>query len=113
VITRHLEYIEELYKIAENDVDPSKVDSQKLDNIQSKYQKKMNKHGTEIKKIACITREECLHYLYENTDFMPVGIKYLIKEGQSQTNRQGGKWDSRWKAHCSLFRPQTIDSLLP
>jgi hypothetical protein len=113
VITRHLEYIEELYKIAENDVDPSKLDSQKLDNIQSKYQKKMNKHGTEIKKIACITREECLHYLYENTDSMPVGIKNLIKEGQSQTNRHWRKWESRWKAHCSLFQLQTIDSLLP
>jgi ABC-type Zn uptake system ZnuABC Zn-binding protein ZnuA len=81
VITRHLEYIEELYKIAENGVDPSKVDSQKLDKIQSKYQKKMKKkkHGTEIKKKAYITREECFHYLYENTDFMPIGIENLIK----------------------------------
>ena len=73
MITRHLEYIEELYKIAENGVDPSNVYRQKLDNIQSKYQKKTNKHGTEIKKIAYITREEGLHYLYENTGFVPVG----------------------------------------
>jgi hypothetical protein len=110
VITRHLEYLEELYKIAKNGVDPNTVDSQKLDNIQSKCQKK---DGTDIKEIAYITREERFHYLYENTDFMPVGIKNLIKEGESQTNRHGGKCDSRWKAHCSLFRLQTIDSLLP
>jgi hypothetical protein len=42
----------------------------------------MNKHGTDIKKMAYITREECFHHVYENTDFMPVGIKNLIKEGQ-------------------------------
>jgi hypothetical protein len=41
VITRHLEFIEELYKIVENNVDPSKIDRQKLDNIHRKYQKMM------------------------------------------------------------------------
>ena len=85
VITRHLEFIEELYKIVENNVDPSKIDRQKLDNIHQKYQKMMKEHGAEIKKIFYITREERFPYLYENTDFTPAGIKNLIMEGESKT----------------------------
>jgi NTE family protein len=85
VITQHLEFIEELYKIIENNVDQSKIDKQKLDDIHKKYQKMMKEHGAEIKKIFYITREECFPYLYENTDFTPAGIKNLINEGESKT----------------------------
>jgi NTE family protein len=41
VITQHLEFIEELYKIIENNVDQSKIGKQKLDDIHKKYQKMM------------------------------------------------------------------------
>ena len=85
VITQHLEFIEELYKIIENNVDQSKIDKQKLDDIHKKYQKMMKEHGAEIKKIFYITREERFPYLYENTDFTPAGIKNLINEGESKT----------------------------
>ena len=85
VITQHLEFIEELYKIIENNVDQSTIDKQKLDDIHKKYQKMMKEHGTEIKKIFYITREERFPYLYENTDFTPAGIKNLINEGESKT----------------------------
>ena len=85
VITRHLEFIEELYKIIETNVDQSAIDKQKLDDIHKKYQKMMKEHGAEIKKIFYITREECFPYLYENTDFTPAGIKNLINEGESKT----------------------------
>jgi NTE family protein len=87
VITRHLEFIEELYKIVEKNVDPSKIDRQKLDNIRQKYQKMMKEHGAEIKKIVYITREERFPYLYENTDFTPAGIRNLIMEGESKTKQ--------------------------
>jgi NTE family protein len=87
VITRHLEFIEELYKIVEENVDPSKIDRQKLDNIHKKYQKMMKDHGAEINKMVYITREERSPYLYENTDFTQAGIKYLIKEGESKTKQ--------------------------
>jgi NTE family protein len=87
VITRHLEFIEELYKIVETNVDPSKIDRKKLDNIHKKYQKMMKQHGAEIKKILYITREERFPYLYENTDFTQAGIKNLIKEGESKTKQ--------------------------
>jgi NTE family protein len=87
VITRQLEFIEELYKIVETNVDPSKIDRQKLDNIHKKYQKMMKEHGAEIKKILYITREERFPYLYENTDFTQAGIKNLIKEGELKTKQ--------------------------
>src|ERR671922_78814 len=87
VITRHLEFIEELYKIVENNVDPTKIDRQKLDSIRQKYQKMMREHGAEIKKIVYITREERFPYLYENTDFTTAGIKNLITEGESKTRQ--------------------------
>lgn len=87
VITRHLEFIEELYKIVEENVDPSKIDRQQLDNIHKKYQKMMKEHGAEIKRMVYITREEQSPYLYENTDFTQAGIKSLIKEGESKTKQ--------------------------
>jgi NTE family protein len=86
-ITRHLEFIEELYTIVETNVDPGKIDRQKLDKIHKKYQKMMKEHGAEIKKILYITREERSPYLYENTDFTQAGIKNLIKEGESKTKQ--------------------------
>ncbi|HEX6253432.1 MAG TPA: patatin-like phospholipase family protein [Nitrososphaera sp.] len=87
VITRHLEFIEELYKIVEENVDPSKIDRQQLDYIHKKYQKMMKEHGAEIKRMVYITREEQSPYLYENTDFTQAGIKSLIKEGESKTKQ--------------------------
>jgi NTE family protein len=87
VITRHLEFIEELYKIVEKNIDPSKIDRQELDNIHKKYMKMIKEHGAEIKKIVYITREERFPYLYENTDFTQAGIKNLIKEGESKTKQ--------------------------
>jgi NTE family protein len=87
VITRHLQFIQELYKIIENNVDPSEIDRQKLDNIHRKYQHMMKERGAEIKKIVYITREEIFPYLYENTDFTPAGIKNLIMEGESKTKQ--------------------------
>lgn len=44
-------------------------------------------HGSEIRKIAYVTREEQFPYLYENIDFSPKGIKNLIKEGESKTRQ--------------------------
>ena len=74
VITWHLEFIEELHKIIEKNVDPSKIDRQELDNIH-KSTRGWWKSMEQIKKIVYITREEQFPYLYENTDFTEVGIK--------------------------------------
>ena len=86
-ITRYLQFIEELYEIVESNVDPGKIDRQKLDSIHRKYRKMLKEHGAEIKKIAYITREERFPYLYENTDFSPEGIKNLIKEGEAKAGQ--------------------------
>ncbi|HEU4605656.1 MAG TPA: patatin-like phospholipase family protein [Nitrososphaera sp.] len=93
VITRYLELIEELYEIVESKVDAHKIDGQKLDSIRRKYHKMLKEHGSEIRKIAYITREERFPYLYENTDFSPEGIKNLIKEGESKTRQALEKMD--------------------
>lgn len=87
VITHYLKFIEELYDIVEENVDPSKIDKEKLDSIRRKYQKIIYDHGAEIRKIAYITREEPYPYLYENTDFSLEGIKNLIKEGESKAKQ--------------------------
>ncbi len=85
-ITRYLQFIEELYEIVESRVDAGKIDRQKLDGIRRKYQKMLKEHGSEIRNIAYITREEQFPYLYENTDFSREGIKSLIREGESKTS---------------------------
>jgi NTE family protein len=87
VITRYLQFIEDLYELVEKGVDFSKVDKQKLGEIRRRYQKINKQHGAEIKKIAYITRDEEYPYLYENTDFSPDGIKSLINEGESKTKQ--------------------------
>jgi NTE family protein len=87
VITRYLQFIEDLYSIVDSNIDPSKIDGQQLADVRRKYQKMLKEHGSEIRKIAYITREERFPYLYENTDFSPEGIKNLIKEGESKTKQ--------------------------
>lgn len=87
VITFYLQFIEELYGVIEKNVDRSKLDKEKLQSIERKYEKIVNKHGAEIKKIGYITREEEYPYLYENTDFSPDGIRNLIKEGEEKTKQ--------------------------
>jgi NTE family protein len=86
-ITRYLQFIEELYEIIQDNVEPGKIEPQKLEKMKRKHQKIINEHGAEIKKIEYITREESFPYLYENTDFTPEGIKNLIKEGEAKTKQ--------------------------
>ena len=87
VITRYLQYIEELYQVVEKHADHKKLDKEQLKRIRHKYKKYKQERGAEIKKIAYITREEQFPYLYENTDFTHAGIKNLIKEGESKTKQ--------------------------
>lgn len=87
VITRYLQFIEELYETIQDNVEPGKIDSQKLEKMKKKYHKMIHEHGAEIKKIEYITREENFPYLYENTDFTSEGIKSLIKEGEAKTKQ--------------------------
>ncbi|MDQ3807989.1 MAG: patatin-like phospholipase family protein [Thermoproteota archaeon] len=87
VITRYLEYIDELYQIVEKHTDHKKLDKEQLKRIRYKYKRYKQERGAEIKKILYITREERFPYLYENTDFTRAGIKNLIKEGESKTKQ--------------------------
>jgi NTE family protein len=86
VITRYLEYIEELYQLLEDNIDRINVGPQKLKKIRKKYKKYKHERGAEIKDIIYITRVEPFPHLYENTDFSPETIKNSIKEGEAKTN---------------------------
>src|SRR5919106_3691877 len=86
VITRYLDYIEELYQIVEEHVDKINIDKQQLKKIRRKYKIYKQERGAEIKDIFYITRDEPFPHMYENADFSPKTIKDSIKEGESKAN---------------------------
>jgi len=88
VISRYLEYIEELYKILEDNIDRINIDQKQLKRIRRKYKKYKQKHGAEIKDIIYITRDEPFPHMYENADFSPETIRSSIKEGEMKAIRE-------------------------
>jgi len=86
VISRYLEYIEELYKVLENNIERIDIDQKHLNLIRRKYKKYKQERGAEIKDILYVTREEPFPHMYENADFSPETIKGSIKEGETKTN---------------------------
>jgi NTE family protein len=87
IITRYIEYIEDLYQIIERNIDKVQIDEKHLKKIRRKYRKYRQEHGAEIKEIYYITRNELYPHLYENADFSPETIKESIKEGEEKTNQ--------------------------
>jgi NTE family protein len=85
VITRYLDYIEELYQLIENHVDLKKVDPKQLKRIRKKYKKYKQERGAEIKDIVYITRDEPFPHMFENADFSAETIKNSIEEGKMKT----------------------------
>lgn len=86
VITQYLSYIEELYNIFQEHVDLAKLDKEIVNKIERKYKKIKEDHGSEIKSIHYITREEKHPHMYENADFSVKTIKESIKDGELKTN---------------------------
>jgi NTE family protein len=86
VITRYLDYIEELYNLLEDNLDRINIDKQQLKKIRRKYKIYKQERGAEIKDIFYITRDEPFPHMYENADFSPKIIKNSIKEGEMKTN---------------------------
>ena len=91
VITRYLDYIQELYQLLENNIDRINVESQQLKRIRRKYKKYKQEHGAEIRDIIYVTRDEPFPHIFENADFSPETIKNSIKEGEIKT-LQALKW---------------------
>ena len=90
VITRYLQYIEELYQIVEKYTDHTKLDKEKLKRIRRKYKKYKEERGAEIKQIFHISRDERFPHIYENADFSPETIKNSIEEGEIKINQAMG-----------------------
>ena len=87
VITQYLSYIEELYDIFQENVDLAKLDKEVVNKIERKYKKIKEDHGSEIKSIHYITREEKHPHIYENADFSVKTIKESINDGELKTNK--------------------------
>jgi NTE family protein len=87
VITQYLRYIEELYNIIQDHVDPDKLDKEVVNKIERKYKKIKEDHGAEVKSVHYITREEKHPHMYENADFSVKAIKESIKDGELKTNK--------------------------
>src|ERR671910_1320349 len=88
VISRYLEYIEELYNVLEDNIGRINVDQKQLKRIRHKYKKYKQEHGAEIKDIIYITRDEPFPHMYENADFSPETIKSSIEEGEMKAIRE-------------------------
>lgn len=86
VISRYLDYIEQLYQIVDKNVDKLHLDEKQLKRIRQKYKVYKQDHGAEIKEIYHIKREEPYPHMSENADFSPQTIKNSIKEGEEKTN---------------------------
>ena len=86
VISRYLDYIEELYQMVENNIDKLQIDEKQLRRIRQKYKIYKQEHGAEIKEIYHVKREEPYPHMSENADFSPQTIKNAIKEGEEKTN---------------------------
>lgn len=86
VISRYLDYIEELYKTIENNIDKLQIDEKQLKRIRQRYKVYKQEHGAEIKEIYYVKRNEPNPHITENADFSPETIKSAIKEGEEKTN---------------------------
>jgi len=87
VITRYLQYIEELYQIVEQHANHLELGEEKLKRIRHKYKKYKQERGAEIKQIFYISRDEPFPHIYENADFSPETIKNSIEEGEMKTDQ--------------------------
>jgi NTE family protein len=81
LITRQLELIEQMYQ----ELDFSKMDSKKSENIKKEYQQLVSKYGAKILNITRISKGSAESpYPLQNADFSVKTIKTLINEGESR-----------------------------
>ncbi|MGD9535496.1 MAG: patatin-like phospholipase family protein [Candidatus Nitrosocosmicus sp.] len=86
VVSMYLKYMEELYRIVEDNIDRLQIDEKQLRKIREKYKLYKQEHGAEIKEIFYINRQELYPHMSEDADYSPETIKNAIKEGEEKTN---------------------------
>lgn len=87
-ITYYLRLIDDLYNMLERHFKSEKKEERaKFEKMRTKYKKIKEEHGSEIKNVFYITRDEQFPSLYENADFSLDTIKNSIKDGESKTNQ--------------------------
>ena len=67
VITRYLQYIQEVISIIRGQYRLNKCEFTTVKKIRHKYKKYKHERGAEIKDIIYITRDEPFPHMYENT----------------------------------------------
>ncbi len=87
IITRYLDFIEELYQIIEKNKDKLDLNKNVEKKINRKYKKYRKDHGAEIKEIYYISRDEEFPHIFENADFSPQTILSSIKEGEDKATK--------------------------
>jgi NTE family protein len=87
IITRYLDFIEELYQIVENNTDNLQLDDNILRKIRRKYKKYRQDHGAEIKEMYYISRDEMYPHIFENADFSPATIRESIIAGEEKAHK--------------------------
>jgi NTE family protein len=81
LITRQLELIEQMYQ----ELDFSKMDSKKSENIKKEYQQLVSKYGAKILNITRISKGNAESpYPLQNADFSVKTVKTLINEGEAR-----------------------------
>ena len=86
VISRYLNYMEELYQIVESNADKIQIGERQLKRIRRKYKRYKQETGAEIKEVYYVTRDEPFPHMHENADFSPETIKRSIREGEEKAN---------------------------
>jgi NTE family protein len=87
-ITYYLRLIDDLYNMLEHHFKSEKKEERaKFEKMRAKYKKIKEEHGSEIKNVFYITRDERFPSLYENADFSLDTIKNSIRDGESKTNQ--------------------------
>jgi NTE family protein len=81
LITRQLELIEQMYQ----QLDFSKMDSKKSENIKKEYQQLVSKYGAKILNVTRISKGNAESpYPLQNADFSVKTVKTLINEGEAR-----------------------------
>ena len=81
LITRQLELIEQMYQ----QLDFSKMDSKKSENIKKEYQQLVSKYGAKILNVTRISKGNAESpYPLQNADFSVKTVKTLINEGETR-----------------------------
>ena len=83
LITRHIQLIERLYYLYDNNIDKSKIDPTEVKEIESEFKTLIQNYGAKILSVTRIIRSEMESpTILKNADFSSTAVKKLISHGE-------------------------------